>query len=487
MVKPVQISPFRFGVLETAAASWAELQALLGSEAFHAFADVLPDGIIVVDGDDRVRCMNRAAEKATGTERREIEGRSLELLLRQSSLDFEDFLAACDRGQAQGVLRGRTDGRSYLATRRLVICRDGDERLSVLLFRDAEALERPRRGGGEGRLAGQGGDPGVGEDLWLGGAMAELVARGVKAYGRRARILLLGESGVGKTAIARHLHLSAGGRSRPFVHVNCGSIPESLFESEMFGYERGAFTGALQTGKRGYIESAAGGTLFLDEIGEIPLVAQAKLLKFLEDGTIQPVGAAVGRRVETRIIAATNRDLQAMMAAGSFRRDLYYRISTFTIEIPSLRQRADREGLLDLLLARVNAEPGTALVLGADCRAALLAHDYPGNVRELMNMLEHLAIVAEGPATVADLPARMARAAAPVAGPTAMPPASDASLKAQIRAFEDAVIRDAINRFGSKREAARHLGVDIATLVRKTKKDEGGTSFVEDADEAGIS
>ncbi|PWR21908.1 sigma-54 interaction domain-containing protein [Zavarzinia compransoris] len=475
MVKPAQISPFRFGVLETAAASWAELQGLLGSEAFQAFADVLPDGIIVIDAEDRVRCLNRAAERATGTERREIEGRSLERLLRQSSLDFEDFLAACDRGQAQGVLRGRTDGRSYLATRRLVICRDSEERLAVLLFRDAEALERPRRGGAEGRLPGQGGDPGTGEDLFLGGAMAELVARGVKAYGRRARILLLGESGVGKTAIARHLHLSAGGRSRPFVHVNCGSIPETLFESEMFGYERGAFTGALQTGKRGYIESAAGGTLFLDEIGEIPLVAQAKLLKFLEDGTIQPVGAAVGKRVETRIIAATNRDLEAMMAAGSFRRDLFYRISTFTIRIPSLRERADREGLLDLLLARVNAEPGTALVLSPECRAALLAHDYPGNVRELMNLLEHLAIVAEGPAMPADLPAGLSR-------PVPVAAAGEASLKAQVRAFEEAVIRDAVNRFGSKREAARHLGVDIATLVRKTKKDEGGQGFVEDAE-----
>lgn len=474
MVKPAQISPFRFGVLETAAASWAELQVLLGSEAFHAFADVLPDGIIVIDAEDRVRCLNRAAERATGTERREIEGRSLERLLRQSSLDFEEFLAACDRGQAQGVLRGRTDGRSYLATRRLVICRDSEERLSVLLFRDAEAMDRPRRGGGENRLPGQGGDPGTGEDLYLGGAMADLVARGVKAYGRRARILLLGESGVGKTAIARHLHLSAGGRSRPFVHVNCGSIPETLFESEMFGYERGAFTGALQTGKRGYIESAAGGTLFLDEIGEIPLVAQAKLLKFLEDGTIQPVGAAVGKRVETRIIAATNRDLQTMMAAGQFRRDLFYRISTFTVPIPSLRERADREGLLDRLLARINAEPGTDLVLTADCRAALLAHDYPGNVRELMNLLEHLAIVAEGPATAADLPALSARAPAAAAG--------DASLKSQVRAFEETLIRDAINRFGSKREAARHLGVDIATLVRKTKKDEGGSGFVEDAD-----
>lgn len=474
MVKPAQISPFRFGVLETAAASWAELQVLLGSEAFHAFADVLPDGIIVIDAEDRVRCLNRAAERATGTERRAIEGRSLERLLRQSSLDFEEFLAACDRGQAQGVLRGRTDGRSYLATRRLVICRDSEERLSVLLFRDAEAMDRPRRGGGENRLPGQGGDPGTGEDLYLGGAMADLVARGVKAYGRRARILLLGESGVGKTAIARHLHLSAGGRSRPFVHVNCGSIPETLFESEMFGYERGAFTGALQTGKRGYIESAAGGTLFLDEIGEIPLVAQAKLLKFLEDGTIQPVGAAVGKRVETRIIAATNRDLQTMMAAGQFRRDLFYRISTFTVPIPSLRERADREGLLDRLLARINAEPGTDLVLTADCRAALLAHDYPGNVRELMNLLEHLAIVAEGPATAADLPALSARAPAAAA--------ADASLKSQVRAFEETLIRDAINRFGSKREAARHLGVDIATLVRKTKKDEGGSGFVEDAD-----
>lgn len=276
----------------------------------------------------------------------------------------------------------------------------------------------------------------------------------------------------------------------------------------MFGYERGAFTGALQAGKRGFVESAGGGTLFLDEVGEIPLASQAKLLKFLEDGTIQPVGSAVARKVETRVIAATNRDLGQMMRAGTFRRDLYFRLATFPVEIPPLRVREDRAALLDGLLARANRERGRPLRLSAACRAMVLAHDFPGNLREMRSIVEYLDIVADEVATPEHLPPAMftrgepapvplsapvldvadtsrlavpaghggaeaPQAVAPVPQESsgALPPAGEgANLKEMTRAFEDHVIRQAMARYGSKREAARHLGVDIATLVRKTTR-----------------
>jgi len=240
-----------------------------------------------------------------------------------------------------------------------------------------------------------------------------------------------------------------------------------LFESEMFGYERGAFTGALQGGKKGLIETAGGGTLFLDEIGEIPLVSQAKLLKFLEDGTVQRIGAAAQRRVDVRVVAATNRELTAMVAEGSFRRDLYHRLKVVTITVPPLRQQRDQIGpLLDLMLARTNAGRTPALALDAACRARLLAHDFPGNVRELAHVIERLGVVADAVAGLDDL-AGDPDFAVPV---DAVSRADEGGLKAQVQAFEDGLIDEAVRTLGSKRAAARALGVDIGTVVRKTQR-----------------
>jgi transcriptional regulator with PAS, ATPase and Fis domain len=280
-------------------------------------------------------------------------------------------------------------------------------------------------------------------------------------------VLLLGESGVGKTAIARHIHQLATTREAAFVHVNCAAIPETLFESEMFGYERGAFTGALQAGKRGYIESAKGGTLFLDEIGEIPLAAQAKLLKFLEDSTIQPVGSVASKRITTTVIAATNRDLRALIAQGTFREDLFYRIATFPVFIPPLRERADKEKLLDAILAKVNAERQPKLTLSKACRTALLAARLPGNVRELLGIIDYLDIVADEVATPKHLSDALILSDE---APSAARAATGGTLKEMTAAFEDQIIRDAITRYGSKREAARHLGIDGATLIRKLRR-----------------
>jgi len=288
-------------------------------------------------------------------------------------------------------------------------------------------------------------------------------------------VLLTGQSGTGKTEIAKHLHALVCGDNRPFVHVNCGSIPESLFESEMFGYERGSFTGALQGGKKGLIENAGGGTLFLDEVGEIPLISQAKLLKFLEDGTVQRIGAATGKRVDVRVIAATNRDLDLMVEEGRFRRDLFFRLNVIALDVPPLRGRRELiEALIDLYVERANARRTPPLTLARDCRERLLEHDYPGNIRELANIVEHLSVVADGEAGAADLPPSVAERAAPafVGGPGSESPHGfpNISLKDEVRAYETQLIGEAIRLLGSKRKAAQALGVDIGTVVRKTQR-----------------
>jgi DNA-binding NtrC family response regulator len=217
-------------------------------------------------------------------------------------------------------------------------------------------------------------------------------------------VLLLGESGTGKELFARAIHQLSPRAGRPMVALNCAAIPENLMENELFGHERGAFTGA-NTRKLGKFELAHGGTIFLDEIGELPLSLQGKLLRVLEERKLDRLGGLTQTQVDVRIIAATNRDLEEAVAAGSFRRDLYYRLSVFPIQIPPLRERGDDVLLLAAhMLERFRRElrkPG--LKLADDALQALRSHSWPGNVRELQNTLERAAILYDGEVHAADL------------------------------------------------------------------------------------
>ena len=252
----------------------------------------------------------------------------------------------------------------------------------------------------------------------------------------------------------------------------------------MFGYEKGAFTGALQSGKKGLIESAEGGTLFLDEIGEIPLHSQAKLLKFLEDGIVQRIGGRTGRKVRARVISATNRDLWALVRDGRFRRDLYYRLAVITLELTPLRdQPALIDHLVDHFTGATNQMRSPALTISPDCRARFKAYGFPGNIRELHNLIQHLSVVAGSEAETGHLPPHVSRPSTGADGDfrTEPPPVSvDETapavrpLKEQVRSYERGLIENAIRRFGSKRKAAHALGVDIGTVVRKTRKEGTG-------------
>ena len=208
-------------------------------------------------------------------------------------------------------------------------------------------------------------------------------------------MLLLGESGTDKELVARAVHEASDRAASPLVVVDCASLPETLFESELFGHERGAFTGASAS-KRGLVEAADGGTLFLDEVGDIPLTLQVKLLRLLESGTYRRVGSTDLRRADVRVVSATHRDLRAMIAQGRFREDLYYRLSTFPIRLPSLRERVEDIPLLaETLLARVSGR-SRRLALSADALRRLMNYPFPGNVRELRNVLERAALLCVG-------------------------------------------------------------------------------------------
>ncbi len=234
-----------------------------------------------------------------------------------------------------------------------------------------------------------------------------------------ATVLLLGESGTGKELFARAVHLASPRRDQPFIKVNCSAIPDALFESELFGYERGAFTGA-SAARAGWFEQAHGGTLFLDEIGELPLAMQSKLLRTLQEGTLVRLGGKQEVRVNVRVVAATNRDLAREVDAGGFRQDLYYRLNVIPIQLPSLRERREDIRALALhFVSRANQAHQRNVNLSADALARLEAHAWPGNIRELGNLIERLVLLADHPlVTAEDLERFMpdAASAAPATG-----------------------------------------------------------------------
>jgi sigma-54 dependent transcriptional regulator, flagellar regulatory protein len=334
-------------------------------------------------------------------------------------------------------------------------------------------------------------------------------------------VLILGESGTGKEVVARAVHQSSPRRNRPFIAVNCGAIPADLLESELFGHEKGAFTGAVAT-RKGRFELAEGGTLFLDEIGDMSLPMQVKLLRVLQERVFERVGSALQYKCNVRIIAATHRNLEEAIARGGFREDLFYRLNVFPIEMPSLRQRIDDLPTLIRDFADLNAAAGRKQVqLSATALECLTRYAWPGNVRELGNLIERLSILCAGRlVTAADLPPRyrprdwapapeadqvpamlpepvMPRVATPPAAarleiapepeiterealllledlpasPGMKLPAEGLDLRAHIAAIEESLIRQALDRSsGIVAQAARLLGLRRTTLVEKLRK-----------------
>lgn len=300
--------------------------------------------------------------------------------------------------------------------------------------------------------------------------MLELVAR---VGPSNASVLLLGESGTGKELVAYAVHDASGRARNPLVVVDCASLSENLFESELFGHERGAFTGA-NSSKSGLVEAASGGTLFLDEVGDIPLAMQVKLLRLLESGTYRRVGSTELRRADVRIVSATHRNPKAMVAEGRFREDLYYRLNTFPIALPALRDRVDDIPLLAIaLLERV--APQRRLSLSAGTLELLNHYPFPGNVRELRNVLERATLLADGDSID---PVHVERALD--SGVTSMPISATDTVLPELIAFEQVLSLRTIERValqaqfkahrGTRAELAQQLGISQRSLYRKLRE-----------------
>jgi two-component system, NtrC family, response regulator AtoC len=288
-------------------------------------------------------------------------------------------------------------------------------------------------------------------------------------------VLVTGESGTGKELVARALHELSPRAAMPFVAVNCGAIPAGLIESELFGHARGAFTDA-RTSKRGLFSEADGGTLFLDEIGELPHAAQVKLLRFLQEGEIRPVGENKAEKVDVRVVAATLRDLHKLSARGEFREDLYYRLNVINLRIPPLRERKEDAMLLArAFLDRFNRELNRETPVkgfSPEAEALLASYGWPGNVRELENALERAVLLAEGALILPEvLPEKIWSRRAPASPtPTGVPPA-DLSLKRAMRELEENFIRAALRRTrGNRTRAAEILEISHRALLYKIKE-----------------
>ncbi|HHY97256.1 MAG TPA: sigma 54-interacting transcriptional regulator [Firmicutes bacterium] len=284
-----------------------------------------------------------------------------------------------------------------------------------------------------------------------------------------ATVLILGESGVGKEVVARFIHRMGNRRQGPFVKVNCGAIPETLLESELFGYETGAFTGAKRAGKPGLIELASSGTFFLDEICELPLNLQVKLLQVLQEKQVTRLGGTKPIQIDARIIAATNQDIHEMVRQGSFRADLFYRLNVVPIVIPPLRERKD--DIIPLMYHFLDVccrKYGVRKTVTDEVKEAFMAYDWPGNVRELENLVERLVIIAASDEIgIADLPSPFKSC------PVNQPPVTVSDvvpLKDAVEEVERQIIQKAVSRYHSTYEIAEVLGINQSTVVRKIQK-----------------
>jgi len=306
--------------------------------------------------------------------------------------------------------------------------------------------------------------PGFGGMIGVSAKMQRVYKMIEKVSQHQYPVLILGESGTGKELVAKSIHYSGPRKERPFAPVDCSSLVPTLIESELFGYVKGAFTGAMQS-KQGLLEAAQGGTLFLDEIGDMPVDLQAKLLRALQEREVKPVGSTERRHINIRIIAATNRDLESAIRTGAFRQDLYFRLNVVQIKLPSLRERkSDIQLLVTSFLEKFSDPHESPRTISDDAMRRLIAYDWPGNVRELENAIERAVAMGTGPIVhVGDLPSNLH-----------YPSSERAPDKDELLPMEElerrAILRTLRETGGDKLAAARMLGIGKTTLYRKLKQ-----------------
>jgi PAS domain S-box-containing protein len=447
-----------------------------------AIIDSSSDGLFVCDGSGRILRVNPASARINNAPIEKLVGRDYLDAANDGYLILPSAaLEAIDRREQVSLLQENRHGRKLISTATPVFDDAGELIRVVVSERDITETDRLQRQLEEQQALGDRFRHQVLELQQELLADRPVIARSplmIKALNQARKVsevdstvLLLGESGVGKGLFADLIHKNSRRAERPMIRINCGAIPENLIEAELFGYEKGAFTGAIGS-KPGHLEIADGGIIFLDEIAELPLSSQVKLLRFMEDGQLTRLGSTRGRRLDVRILAATHRDLQQMVEAGQFRLDLYYRLSVIPLQIPALRER--KECLAPLIRSGIDhfsARGGRRKRLSAAALDALSAYAYPGNVRELMNICERLVVMTDTELIdVSDLPQHVVAGSADVERIAlgVWPP--QMSMTQILESVERQVLIDTGKRFRRQQEIAAALGMSQPTVARKLHK-----------------
>ena len=441
------------------------------------------DGLWICDHEGKVIKINKASERINGVTAEKVVGRNMRDLLTEGLFDKSVTLEVLKTKAAVTMFHQNKIGKKTLITGNPIFNENGEIAYVVSNDRDVTELDQLRSQLQESQALTKGYVAKLSELETKGVDLSNIIFRNermekvVEMAWRVAKVdstvFLLGESGVGKGMIAKLIHRESDRKTGPFIRIDCSGIPDSLIESELFGYERGAFTGAKVEGKPGFFELANDGTIFLDEVGEIPFSSQSKLLRFLEDHEIIRVGGSGPKKIDVRVIAATNKNIEEMVSSKQFRKDLYYRINVVPIHIPPLRER--REDILPLIfyfLQKVNSLYKKEKVFSPEVFEILCKYDFPGNIRELSNIIERIVVIAENDRIQkGDLPNTVLRSTEK-RDPKAFLD-EDISLKDVVNQCEAFVIDRIIKKYGSQRAAAKILKVDQATISRRMRKYSG--------------
>ncbi|WP_419656832.1 sigma 54-interacting transcriptional regulator [Desulfosarcina variabilis] len=454
------------------------------SQELDAIIASSDDGLWICDDQGMILRINAASERLNMLRAADVVGRNIDEMITDGHIDHSVTRKVLKSGKRENLLQQTRSGRKLMLTGNPVFNAEGKLIRVVVNERDITEIDA-LRAELEAQMAKNDQIQRQMQELQIaemqGGAVIARSANIIQALSQAEKVsrvdstvLILGESGTGKGVVANLIHTHSARADKPMIHVNCGAIPESLVESELFGYEKGAFTGAAQQGKPGYFELADKGILFLDEVAELPIASQVKLLRFLEDGRVTRVGGTRARTLDVRIICATHRDLEQMVAQGQFRLDLFYRLNVIPITVPPLREReACKLSLIQHYIDHFTAKlkGGKPPRLSRHALDALLAYTFPGNIRELMNICERLVVMAESPRIdVDDLPAAVtAGLSKPMDYGLDMLEA-DGNLTRAMAAVEKRIISKALATHGTQTKAALALGVNQSTIARKIKK-----------------
>ncbi len=449
---------------------------MVDAESLFEMLESSFDGIWITDGEGKVLFANSANAALLGVTKADLEGRKTQELLEEKIFSDSAILEAIEKKcQVSKVCYNYNTKLTVLSTATPILNKDGSIRHVFNNVRDITTLNKVQSSLRDKEEIIQRQNKEL-ENMKIRLGISEIIAKSkafheVVELAQRiasfdgATVLILGESGTGKELISEMIVNNSPRKDQPFIQINCGAIPEHLVESEFFGYEKGAFTGADSRGRKGLFETANGGTIFLDEIGDLPLHMQVKLLRVLQQRRIMRVGGTESIDLDVRVIAATNKNLEEMIRNGTFREDLYYRLNVVSLVIPPLRERKeDIVPLINHFLMVTNQKYHTQKSILYDTIDAFENYDWPGNVRELENVVENLVITTPGDLIkLENLPEKFQAAKAALTGEER----EILPLKVTVERAEHAAIDRAIQQCGSVRKAAGMLGVDPSTIVRK--------------------